>query len=141
MNLKSPKFWIDFSILGAVAGASPFLLISVPFGFLAGGAGVIKGQADAALGVLLMLLPLLIAYPVTFAALLVFGLPIYTLMARLGPVRPFEFGAVGALIGVGLFEIFMGRWDWDILRLGMGSATGGIAGYVWERAMVRRAGD
>lgn len=142
MNLKSGRFWKDFAIAcfwGALAGASPFLSLSVLFGFLAGAFGVIQGQAEAAPAALLMLLPLIIAYPLTFAALLLFGLPIYAAMARMGPVRPFLFGAIGGLIGIALFESYMDRWDWEILRLGMGFATGGVAGYVWARKMARLA--
>jgi hypothetical protein len=141
MDLKSARFWRDFAsacFWGALAGCLPYLIITVPVGFFYGVTSLFKGEWVGLSGVVLMLLPLIIAYPLTFAALCVFGLPIYALLSRRGAVQPVMFGMIGAVIGIGLFETYIGKWDWDGLRLAMSAASGGFSGYIWARAMARR---
>jgi hypothetical protein len=146
LHMKSGRFWKDFAVAcfwGALAGCSPYLVFSVPFGILFAITGLIEGEWDRLLGVILMLLPLIVAYPVTFAALLFLGVPLYVLLSRLGPVTPFPFGALGALCGATVFAIFIGEWNWDILGLGagMGAVSGAITGYLWADAMARQTTD
>lgn len=141
LGVTSARFWKDFAIAcfwGALAGCSPYLIISVPIGLFYGVTSLFKGELAGLSGVVLMLLPLLIAYPVSFAALCVFGLPVYALLSRRGAVQPVMFGMIGAVIGIGLFETYIGKWDWDGLRLAMSAASGGVSGYIWARAMARR---
>lgn len=118
-------------------------MLSMPFGLLFAITGLIEGEWERLAGIILMLLPVIIAYPITFAALLLLGVPLYLLLSRLGPVKPFASGALGAICGASIFVIFIDEWIIDALSLGVaiGALTGAMTSYLWAASMARRIAD
>ncbi len=115
-------------IWGGVAGALPFLLVTVPIGM----AMVQDGQAG---GFWIMLVPLWIAWPATLAGTLAIGLPLTVLLARSGHERGRFYVLAGLIAGslpfllAGLFPDMIGWMAFSI----PGGLAGAVAGWHWGR--------
>lgn len=120
---------------GGVAGALPFLLVSVPIGM----AMMRDGQAG---GFWIMLVPLWIAWPTTLIGAFVIGLPFTALLIRSGHERGRFYVLAGLIAGslpfllAGLFPETIGWMAFSI----PGGLAGAVAGWHWGRHRDRVAG-
>ena len=116
-------------IWGGVGGALPFLLIAVPVGTS------LLGKGQFAIAVWTMVLPLLIAWPITLAAALVIGPPITWLMDRFAPHRGRFYVLAGLIAGSLPFlatGLFPGAIGWMAFAI-PGGMAGAVAGWHWGR--------
>jgi hypothetical protein len=116
-------------IWGGVGGALPFLLIAVPVGTS------LLGQGQIAIAVWTMILPLLVAWPITLAAALIIGPPITWLMDRIVPNRGGFYVLAGLIAGSLPFLVtglFPGAIGWMAFAI-PGGMAGAVAGWHWGR--------
>lgn len=130
---KQGKPLVLAAFWGGLVGCCPYLIVSVLFGLLGAVNAALKGSAEIFLVPFLMASPLIIAFPVTLAGLLLLAVPLDAGLGRLGQRRRIVLAALCAVIGILLFEANVGKWDFDPLRAYMGASAGGLSSYLWAR--------
>lgn len=80
-------------VFGSLAGAAPYLLFTVPMGlsFLA--------EGESLNGIMMMILPLLITFPIVLGASVIFGLPLTAFLSGSRRDRQRTYATIGLALG------------------------------------------
>ena len=119
--------------MGALAGASPFLLISIPLGLgsLFGG----DSNEVSVLGcIIIAILPLILALLFVLPSMLIVGLPITALLSRLQRESIPTYSVVGGISGALIMLLFITLTEslfgvWMCLA---GALSGAVTGNIWS---------
>lgn len=119
------------ALFGGLAGAAPLLMLTFPLGIYS----LVNGSPIAGLlpSLGIAVLPLVVAVPVIFVAMLVFGIPLTLLLKRCRLERASVYTAFGAVLGLLLFAAFLimfGRPSGYWMAL-LGAVGGGVTGRTW----------
>lgn len=115
---------------GALAGAAPFMLFTVPIGIAS------MVEAHFLSGLYLAVLPLVISGVVTVSAAIIFGLPLTAILHRFQRESQSAYAMAGFGIGIAIpvaLLIMTGSEAtvWFILMIIFGGVAGTTTGYLW----------
>ncbi|MFN5902985.1 MAG: hypothetical protein ACK439_08490 [Novosphingobium sp.] len=133
MNRSALSALVKSVAWGGVAGALPFLLVTVPLGL----SWLLEGKSaiGPAAAIWAMVLPLAVAWPLTLLGFVLLGLPCTWLLARSGHERGRFYILAGLIAGslpflaAGLFPEGLGYMAFSV----PGGLAGAVAGWHWGR--------